>query len=207
MTSGWMVWAGIVAGLCSVGTPLRAADEQLASGKILVADRNLRDPHFAGTVIVLINYDDDGAVGLILNRQSETPVTRVLDGVKEAAGRKDLVFEGGPVETKSVLALVRSREKPAGAQHLFADVYAVLGEGALKKTLAAGAGSNLLRFYMGYAGWGPGQLDDEVDAGAWHIFTGDPNTVFDSDPDTLWDRLIHRTSLSVARSIPFRANR
>ena len=188
-------------------TPLRAAEGDLAPGKILVADRNLRDPHFVGTVIVLIDYDDDGAVGVILNRQSETPITRVLDGVKEAEGRKDLVFEGGPVETKSVLALTRSREKLAGTQHLFADVYAILSEGPLKKTLATGAGANLLRFYLGYAGWGPGQLDDEVDAGAWHILTGDASTVFDSDPDTLWDRLIHRSSLSVAKNMPLQANR
>jgi putative transcriptional regulator len=199
MTSRWIACVGILAGLCSVGMPLRAADEELAPGKILIADRNLRDPHFAGTVIVLITYDDEGAVGVILNRQSETPVTRILDGVKEAAGRKDLVFEGGPVETKSVLALTRSREKGDGLHHLFGDVYAILSEGPLRKTLASGAGSNLLRFYLGYAGWGPGQLDDEVDGGAWHILRGDASTVFDSDPDTLWDRLTHRSSLSVAK--------
>lgn len=207
MTSRSMVWVGVLAGILSLATPLRAAEGDLAPGKILVADRNLRDPHFVGTVIVLIDYDDDGAVGVILNRQSETPITRVLDGVKEAEGRKDLVFEGGPVETKSVLALTRSREKLAGTQHLFADVYAILSEGPLKKTLATGAGANLLRFYLGYAGWGPGQLDDEVDAGAWHILTGDASTVFDSDPDTLWDRLIHRSSLSVAKNMPLQANR
>ncbi len=103
------------------------------------------------------------------------------------------------METKSVLALTRSREKRDGLHHLFADVYAILSEGPLKRTLATGAGSNLLRFYLGYAGWGPGQLDDEVDAGAWHILTGDANAVFDSDPDSLWDRLIRRSSLSVAR--------
>jgi putative transcriptional regulator len=200
MTSRWMACVGVLAGLCGAGMPLGAADDELAAGKILVADRNLRDPHFIGTVIVLINYDDDGAVGVILNRQSETPITRILDGVKEAAGRQDLVFEGGPVETKSVLALTRSREKRDGLHHLFGDVYAILNEGPLKKTLASGVGSSLLRFYLGYAGWGPGQLDDEVDAGAWHILTGDANTVFDSDPDSLWDRLIRRSSLSLARS-------
>jgi putative transcriptional regulator len=206
MTSRWMACVGVLAGFCSIGMPLRAADDELAAGKILVADRALRDPHFIGTVIVLIDYDDDGAVGVILNRQSETPVTRVLDGVKEAAGRKDLVFEGGPVETKSVLALTRSREKRDGLRHLFGDVYAILNEGPLKKTLATGAGSDLLRFYLGYAGWGPGQLDDEVDAGAWHILKGDASTVFDTDPDSLWDRLTRRSSLSVARLSVARPN-
>jgi putative transcriptional regulator len=198
MMSRSMACVGVLVGLCTVGLPLRAADDDLAPGKILIADRNLRDPHFVGTVIVLVHYDDEGAVGLILNRQSETPLTRVLDGMKEAAGRKDLVFEGGPVETKTVLALARSRDKLAGAQRLFADVYAILSEGPLKKTLASGVGSNGLRFYQGYAGWGPGQLDDEVDGGALHILKGDANTVFDSDPDSLWDRLVHRSSLSVA---------
>jgi len=197
MMSRWLAKVGILAGLCCAASPLLAADE-LAQGQILVADRKLRDPHFAGSVVVLITYDDEGAVGLILNRKTETPVTKILGSVKEAEGRKDLAFEGGPVETQSILALTRSREKLNGMQHLFGDVYAILSEGPLKKTLATGVGSNLLRFYMGYAGWGPGQLDAEVDAGAWHIVKGDANAVFDPDPDSLWERLNRQSSMSLA---------
>jgi putative transcriptional regulator len=200
MMSRLLAHVGFFAGLWCASLPLVAADE-LAAGQILVADRKLRDPHFDGTVVVLITYDEEGAVGLILNRKTETPVTKILGRVKEAQGRKDLAFEGGPVETQSILALTRSREKLSGSQHLFGDVYAILTEGPLKETLATGVGSNLLRFYMGYAGWGPGQLDAEVDAGAWHILKGDANAVFDPNPDSLWERLIRQSSLSVARTI------
>jgi putative transcriptional regulator len=197
MMSRWLAKAGILAGLWCAALPLLAADE-LAGGQILVADRKLRDPHFAGSVVVLITYDDEGAVGLILNRKTETPITKILGRVKEAEGRQDLAFEGGPVDTQSILALTRSREKATGMQHLFGDVYAILSEGPLKKTLATGVGSNLLRFYLGYAGCGPGQLDAEVDAGAWHIVKGDANAVFDPDPDSLWERLLRQSSLSFA---------
>jgi putative transcriptional regulator len=203
MMSRWLAKVGILAGLCCAAVPLLAADE-LAQGQILVADRKLRDPHFAGSVVILITYDDEGAVGLILNRKTETPISKILGSVKEAEGRKDLAFEGGPVETESILALTRSREKLTGMQRLFGDVYAILSEGPLQKTLATGVGSNLLRFYLGYAGWRPGQLDTEVDAGAWHIVKGDANAVFDPDPDSLWERLLRQSSLSFASLRPVR---
>lgn len=192
--------ACILAALSIAGAMAAAADDELTDGSILVADPKLRDPNFANTVVVLIAYGDGGSAGLILNRESDTPLSKIMSGVKEAAGRKDLVFEGGPVETKSVLALVRSRERRAGMRHIFGDVYAILSEETLKQTLSTGAGSNALRFYLGSAGWGPGQLDAEVDAGAWHILKGDAATIFDPNPDSLWDRLTRRATLRVANS-------
>lgn len=190
--------AGIAAVMALCIAPLRAEDE-IEEGKILVADRDLKDPNFANTVVVIITYDERGTVGLIVNRQSDTPVTRILDGVKEAAGRKDLAFEGGPLEGKSVLALLRSAGNVPGTKHLFGDVYAVLSEEPLRQALKDSAGSDRLRFYLGYAGWGPGQLEAEVDAGAWQVLDGNAKTVFDATPDTLWERLTRRSTLRVAR--------
>jgi putative transcriptional regulator len=178
---------------------MRAQDE-LAQGKILVADKKLKDPNFDQTVVYLITYDEQGAVGLVLNRESDTPLSRVLTGVKEAASRKDFVFTGGPVEASSVLALYRSSAKRKGTRQVSGDVYAVLDEAVLKEALASGSGANALRFYSGYAGWGPGQLDNEVDAGAWSVLPGDAKTVFDGDPDTLWDRLNRRREQQVVKN-------
>ena len=175
------------------------ADDDLCQGKILVADRKLKDPSFERSVIYLITYDEMGAVGLILNRETDTPVGKILSGVKGAANRKDFAFSGGPVETNSVLALHRTTARRKGAQQVSADVSAILDETVLKEVLASDGDSGVLRFYLGYAGWGPGQLDAEADAGAWFITSGDAKIVFDSDPDTLWERLIRRKDAVVAR--------
>lgn len=178
---------------------LEAAGNELAQGKILVADRRLADPNFSHTVVYLITYDDEGAVGLILNRETDARVSKLLNGIQEAAHRQDLVFEGGPVEKESILALYRTTLRREGARRVQRDVYAVLDEKVLKEALKSGADRNTLRFYTGYAGWGSGQLDSEVDAGAWIVMDGDARTVFDEHPETLWDRLIRRKDESVAR--------
>lgn len=192
------VIAGILATvLCTAPAVLRA-DDELGEGKILVADRDLKDPNFVNAVVVIITYDDHGTVGLIVNRESDTPVVKILDGVKEAAGRKDLAYEGGPLEVKSVLALIRSAQKVPGTKHIFGDVYAVLNEEPLKQALRTATGPDHLRFYLGYAGWGPGQLEEEIDAGAWQVLEGNAKTVFDAAPDTLWERLTRQTGLRLA---------
>ena len=192
----WLVLAVALLGIAFLG---RAQDD-LAPGKILVADKKLKDPNFDQAVVYLITYDDEGAVGLILNRETDTPVTKVLRGMKEAANRKDFVFSGGPVEEDSVLALYHTTAKRKGARQISRDVYALLDETALKEALAAGAAPDVLRFYVGYAGWGPGQLDNEVNAGAWAILPGDAKTVFDANPDTLWVRLNRRKDEQVVKS-------
>ncbi|HLH44672.1 MAG TPA: YqgE/AlgH family protein [Bryobacteraceae bacterium] len=183
------------------GAPLLSAwaQDDLGQGKILVADRKLKDPSFEHSVVYLISYDEMGAVGVILNRETDTPVGKILSGVKGASNRKDFAFSGGPVETNSVLALHRTTARRRGAQQASSEVAAILDEAALKEVLASGGDSGELRFYLGYAGWGPGQLEAEVEAGAWFITGGGARIVFDSDPDTLWDRLIRRKDAVVAR--------
>ena len=86
----------------------------LAAGKFLVASRNLRDPNFAETVVLLVEYQEDGVVGLSINRRTRTPISRVLS-VEEAKRRPDPVYIGGPVEGKVVMALARSTKRPASA--------------------------------------------------------------------------------------------
>jgi putative transcriptional regulator len=173
-------------------------DDEISEGKILVADRDLKDPNFSSTVVLIVTYGDQGTVGLVVNRESETPVLKILEGVKEAAGRQDLAYEGGPQEAKSVLALLRSAQNVQGTRHIFGDVYAIVAEEPLKKALRSSTGSDRLRFYLGYAGWAPGQLEAEVEAGAWQVLSGDAKTVFDARPETLWERLTRRTELRLA---------
>jgi putative transcriptional regulator len=139
-----------------------------AAGRLLIATRKSHDPDLAQSVILLIHTAPDGAIGLILNKPPANPP------------EKDLFF-GGPIPL-GVRMLIRSRTRPPNAEHVFADVYAA-GIAALPPA-KAGA-----RFYAGYAGWSPAQLNDEISRGLWRVIPADAALVFDPRPGTLWQRL------------------
>src|SRR5450432_2582026 len=113
---------------------MRPAD--LGAGKMLVASRDLPDPNFSKTVVLLVQYDDEGVVGLILNRRSKVPISRVLDDMDGAKDRSDPIYAGGPVGRTDVLALLRSRVKAEAAKHVFGDISLVSSKELLQKTLA-----------------------------------------------------------------------
>jgi len=176
-----------------------AQADDLAPGKFLVASKQLGDPNFAQAVVLLLQYDaDHGAMGLIVNRQTEVAISRVFEELKEAKGRKDPVYLGGPVELNNVLALLKSSAKPDDARRVFGDVYLINSKPQLQKTLAAGAEAEVFHVFVGYAGWGRGQLEHEVELGAWHIMPADSGSVFHSDPESVWPRLIRRTEMQIA---------
>lgn len=177
------------------------ADDDLAPGKFLVAGRDLADPNFAEAVILLVNYDaDHGAMGLIVNRRTDVPLSRLFRDFKEAKTRTDPVYVGGPVELSTVLALLRSSVQPGDAQRVFADVYMINTKEQLQKALADKEEPGSFHVFVGYAGWGTGQLEHEVELGAWHIMPAESALVFHSDPDTVWPHLIQRTEQQIARA-------
>src|ERR1700733_379886 len=179
--------------------PAFCQTDDLAVGRLLVASRDLSDPNFAKTVILLVHYNEgQGAVGLVLNKRTDVPISRVFHDLKEAGGRKDPVYIGGPVDLNSVLALLKAANKPENADKVFSDVYLISNKDLLTKTLASSAEATVFHTYIGYAGWGAGQLEHEVDLGAWHIMPADVGTVFHADPDSVWERLIRRTETQIA---------
>ena len=171
--------------------------KDIAAGKLLVASRDLNDPNFARTVVLLVHLDEDGVVGLVLNRRTKVPVARALEDLKSAKDRPDLLYSGGPVGRSDVLALARSKAKLDEAERIFGDVYLVNSAALLEKTMAAG-GADSLHVYAGYAGWTPKQLEAEVEIGAWFIFPADAGTVFAANPESVWPRFIERTEERVA---------
>jgi putative transcriptional regulator len=164
---------------------------------VLVASRDLRDPNFFESVVLLLEYNDHGAVGLIVNRPTDMPVSSVLKDVPAAKGREDLVYAGGPVAAGGLRALRRVRSG-ARSEPVFGDVYLVSTRDELQAAMASGVKQSEIRVYAGYAGWGPGQLERELLMGAWHIARADEAAVFTSKPETVWPRLIERTDLQLA---------
>jgi putative transcriptional regulator len=197
-------WSGTLAitaaVLCSALVVPAQSTRELGIGKLLVASRDAREPTFAETVILVVRYTHDGTVGLMLNRRTEVPVSRALDPLKGASGRSDPVFAGGPVELANVLALLRANVMPEGAEHVTGKVYLVPTGALLEKTLAKRPDPVDFRVYLGYCGWAPGQLENETSHGFWRVLSGSADIVFDSEPETLWSRLIERAEQRIARA-------
>ncbi len=181
--------------------------KDLGAGKLLVASRGLADPLFAKTVVLLVHYDAEGVVGLILNRRTDVPLSRVLKELKAAEHRSDPVYLGGPVEAPAVFALLQSPAKVEGAQHIFGAVYLISTKALFEQTISARPDPSGFHVYLGHAGWTNDQLRKEVELGAWFIFPADAGTVFNSDPDSLWSQMIQKTELKLAGSEPADADR
>jgi len=172
----------------------------LGPGKLLVASRELADPNFAETVVLLVHHDSEGAVGLILNRRTGLPISQVLAQLKTAKDLSSPVYLGGPVETPTVFALLRTTDKLEGAEHVFGDVYWISSKTALEKTISSRPDPGVFHVYLGYAGWSTEQLRNEIRLGGWFIFQADNQTVFNENPDFLWRQMIKKTELEMAGS-------
>jgi putative transcriptional regulator len=188
-----------VVGLLALTIPLcfgqSARPEDLAQGSILIMQRDAPDPLFARSVIVLAHYDSTGALGLMIHYRSDLTIRRALAGIEGAEKRTDTLFVGGPVEMEGVTALLRSSSPPANASRVAGKLYLVTSKQGIAAAFSEGRSAADLRIFLGYAGWGPGQLAREVRLGGWYIFGYDENLVFDEHPETLWKRLIEKTEL------------
>ena len=190
------LWILLLAGMA---LPQSKSTHDLGSAKLLVASRDLADPNFTKTVILLVHDDGDKVLGLILNRRTEVQLSGALPDLKAAKGRADRIYTGGPVDASTVFAMLQSPAKVEGAPRVFDDVYLILTKTLLEQTIASRRDPDIFHIYLGYSGWTSDQLKREVELGAWFVFPADAATVFDSDPDTLWSRMIRKTEQKMAR--------
>jgi putative transcriptional regulator len=149
-------------------------------------------------VILLVHYDAESVVGLMLNRRTDLPISRVLAQLEAAKSRSDPVYLGGPVETPTIFALLRSSDKLEGTEHVFGSVYWISTKAALEKTISSRPDPAVFHVYLGYAGWTPDQLKTELRLGGWFIFQADNQTIFNPNPDSLWQEMIKKTELNMA---------
>jgi putative transcriptional regulator len=162
------------------------------TGRLLVATPALRDPNFERTVVLLVAHEDGGALGVVLNRATEVPVSEVLGSWGALANDPAVVFEGGPVQPEAAICLARARP---GAPELtgFSRVSGVIGTVDLSadpETLRAVLLG--VRVFAGYAGWSPGQLEREIETGSWFVFDALPGDAFAGRPDDLWQMVLRR---------------
>lgn len=158
--------------------------------RLIVATPALLDPNFRRAVVLLLEHNDDGALGVVLNSPSDIPVGKVLPQWDEFVSEPKVVFLGGPVRPEAAMALaLRGLEDTAAWQ----PVLGPLGMVDLQAEPAEVAGRvHHLRVLSGYAGWGAGQLEQEIEQGAW--FTADvaPEDVLAADTRPLWRQVLIR---------------
>jgi len=165
---------------------------KLARGKFLVAKRGLKDKRFAQTVILLLEYSERGAGGLIINRPTPVAVSDVVREIKPGRLASGKIYIGGPVEPNTIVMLIRTPKQPEGALHVVNNVYMTSREDIFNNAASNDAVAANCRLYAGYAGWGPLQLDKEVLHGDWYVTDSDVTTVFETSAEDIWPALMRR---------------
>ena len=157
-------------------------------GHLLIAGPDLWDPNFRRTIVLVGHHDDEGAVGVVLNRASEVTVDEAAPPLSELVQPGDLLFLGGPVQPQSAVVLA-DFEDPAQAEVLaFGSIGFFAGEGDAGEADAI----RQARVFAGYAGWGPGQLEAEMEEDSWFVEEALPGDVFTPAPEALWESVLRR---------------
>jgi len=161
-------------------------------GDLLVAGISIADGVFDGTVVLLLDADESGTVGVVLNRLTQMELGEALPAWSRLVCEPQALFDGGPVSQQGAICLAEpwsDTEEPPGWRPVFdgvgllnLDTPVEIAEGTYRH----------LRIFAGYAGWDAGQLERELEFEMWHVLPATTQDVFDPDPETLWRRVLRR---------------
>lgn len=186
-------------------------EEKSLSGRLLAATPQLGDPNFRRTVVLIVEDDkDEGSLGVILNRPTEVQLDQVLEAWAGLVSGPQVIFRGGPISPTSALALAlaHGNDEPVGWRSLDSSPLmsriGLVDLGAPPELLVGGISS--MRVFAGYAGWGAGQLRDEISEGAWFVLPGDPAAAFAAKPERLWQEVLRRQGGDLALVATFPDN-
>ena len=164
--------------------------EPSLKGRLLVAGPRLIDPNFYRSVVLVGAHDDDGSLGLVLNRPTDIDVGDHLPGGVERLSRPEVVFAGGPVQPETAIGLGR---RGAGEPPGWSVITPEIGLVDLTRPPGDVVGDlEELRVFSGYAGWGPGQLEAELAGGDWVVVASEPGDAFSADPEAMWRDVLRR---------------
>ena len=186
--------------LLLIATLFTPANLDLSDGKFLVATRQLIDPRFTQTVVLLIRYDKEGALGLIINRPTKAILSDALPDLPNLKRVKDTLFLGGPVDVSRMFLLLLSSEPPKESLRVFGHVYLSSSKEVLEQRIPIQNNKEKLRVYAGYAGWGAGQLESEIQHGHWNVWHADTKIIFETPAKDVWPVMIERSTVLQALS-------
>ena len=158
-------------------------------GMFLVADEQLKDPRFRNGVILLIQHNEQGSAGLVVNRGSRLSLSAILPKDSSLTGDGRTLSYGGPVDPNTLLALVKVRKYPPEPADEVVEGLYVTGVGVLDEWTDFSAEVVSYRTFVGYTGWAAGQLGAEIQRGDWSVLQADAESVLTGDQGQLWKRL------------------
>ena len=188
--------------VATAAAPRAAKPDPLKAGLLLYAAPGLPDPNFAKTVVLLLDHSNSGSIGVVINRPTGHGLEAALDLKPGALGVDVPLYQGGPVQPKVLLALLRTVRPDSQARSVVRDVYLTQDLDEIRDVLAGRNPSQRLRAFSGYAGWDRGQLAAEMRTGSWVIDTADAARVFSPEPSRLWDK-VHEILARVQANLRF----
>jgi putative transcriptional regulator len=182
-------WVAVAALACGLTAPLGA--QTIGNGVLLVASPQLTDVNFARAVVLVLRHDENGTIGVVLNRPTNLVPATVFPELAEGAGTyAGTLFRGGPITPTRVLYLVRGlAAATVTGPEVLDKVFLSIDDASLADMTRLADGTNDLRLYAGHVAWAPGQLQAEIGIGGWQILPGTAELVFHEDPGTLWMEL------------------
>jgi putative transcriptional regulator len=157
-------------------------------GHLLVSAGGLYDPNFRHTVVLVGEHNAEGALGVVLNRPLDVTVEKAVPPLASLVTPGALLFHGGPVQPSSAVLLAEVSHPELADILVFGSIGFLIGE--IPTDLQPGI--RRARVFAGYSGWGPGQLEMEMEQGSWILDPALEDDVFTDDPDTLWSRVLQR---------------
>ena len=162
-------------------------------GRLLVATPPLADPNFDHTVIYMLEHHPHGALGVVINRPADERLSEPLERWEDLQTDPLALFHGGPVEPNAMIALALSHEPLTEATDELSPIAGRVASADLTSDPAFVAGAvSAVRIFRGYSGWGPGQLEGEIEFGSWLVLDAEPEDVFASEPSELWRSVLRR---------------
>jgi putative transcriptional regulator len=176
--------------LAAISAP--PSSSRVHQGMFLIAKREMPDPRFRETVIFLARHSGEGTLGFVVNRPTRFTLADAVEGGLPLTGTAHQLHYGGPVGLENVMLLVRTEDPPGRALEVGSGLYLSAERDVLEQVLNRGVPAPNLRLYIGYSGWGAGQLARELKQGDWYPIPGSQELIFADRPQTLWDELIEK---------------
>jgi putative transcriptional regulator len=171
-----------------------AGAQEIANGSLLIASPELADPNFSHSVVLVLRRDDNGAIGVVINRLTSLAPAKIFPELAETLGNyPGKLYRGGPLAPSRLLFLVRGlAAATVNGPEIVDKVFLAADPDSLPEILRLATGPDEFRMFAGHAEWTAGQLESEIKHGAWRVVPASADLVFSDKPTKLWEQLATR---------------